>query len=416
METIVNAIKYERDLKSLYLNYIIFWSCFFVFVCSNAFLSTFVPSFFLITQAFQSLALIGMFYSGFYMVQFRVFNDYLGVMLFLYFIWIFFIVFNGFIFEYNWVKGFFLSGYLRYFFPLILFFPKNLRFYKLLFIVIVCSAIGYIFLNFAFFDLVTAHYDTNEANKFTFEGFTRNLGVPLSFLLFTYIYHSKTKVSIVLAAVIVMLLISTFRARRAILAVTVVHLFITGIIFYIYSDKKLMIAIVGSLILFIGGIYGGQFFMNNKDTFFAELVDRNTTDTRSGVEAAFKRDFDFQDWVIGRGIDGKYWCPNIDMNDTTGYRWMIETDYLNIILKGGVIHLILVLLIAIPAFIRALFYSNNLLSKAAGIWIVLWILSLYPMNVFNFDINHLIFWLSVGIGYSKGTRAMSDDQIMMGLK
>lgn len=416
METIINAIKYEKDLKSLYQNYVIFWCCFFVFVFGNAFLSTFNSSFFRITEVFKTLALIGIFYTGFYMVQFRVLSDYLGIMLFLYFIWIFFIVFNGFIIEYNFLKKFMFSGMLKYFFPLVLFFPKNLRFYKLLFVVITVAALGYIFLNFAFFDLVTAKYETNEANKFTFEGFTRNLGVPLSFLLFTYIYHSKTKISIVLAAVIVMLLISTFRARRAILAVTVVHLIITGIIFYIYSDKKLMIAIVGSLILFIGGIYGGQFFLKNKDTFFAELVDRNTKDTRSGVEAAFKRDFEFQDWIVGRGIDGKYWCPNIDKNDTTGYRWMIETDYLNIILKGGVIHLILVLLIAIPAFIKALFYSNNLLSKAAGIWIVLWILSLYPMNVFNFDINHLIFWLSVGIGYSKGTRAMSDDQIMMALK
>lgn len=415
MKTITTSIEYEKYVRSLSLNYIIFWISFFIFVFSNAFLSTFIPRFFVFTEVFQSLALVGMVYSTFYMVQFKVLNDYLGILLFLYFVWSIFIIFNGFIYEYVFFRNFLFSGLLKYFFPIILFFPKNLRFYKLLFVILTCSAIGYIFLNLFFFDLVSARYESNISQKFTFEGFTRNLGVPLSFLLFTFIYHSKTKIIIILLAVILMLLIATFRARRAILAITLIHLAITGIIFYIYSNRKIIISIIGILFLFLASIFANQIFLQNKDTFFSEVLDRNVEDTRTGVETAFKRDFDFQDWIIGRGINGKYWCPNIDKNDTTGYRKMIETDYLNIILKGGLIHLLLIIFIGIPAFVKALFYSKNLLSKAAGIWIILWLLSLYPMNVFNFDINHLLFWISVGIGYSKDFRSLSDEQIKVAL-
>ena len=35
------------------------------------------------------------------------------------------------------------------------------------------------------------------------------------------------------------------------------------------------------------------------------------------------------------GMNGKYFCPGVDVDDRTGYRRIIETDYLNIILKDN---------------------------------------------------------------------------------
>ena len=75
------------------------------------------------------------------------------------------------------------------------------------------------------------------------------------------------------------------------------------------------------------------------------------------------------DWIAGRGITGQYFCPDIEEEQFNDYRSVIETGYLNIILKGGFVSLILLLLITIPAIIKGIFYSNNILSKAAGIWI-----------------------------------------------
>jgi hypothetical protein len=74
-----------------------------------------------------------------------------------------------------------------------------------------------------------------------------------------------------------------------------------------------------------------------------------------------------EDWVIGRGMLGQYYCPGVDeatfQNSYTDYRNMIETDYLNIILKGGLISLGLVLLITIPAAIKGIFYSKTYFQK-----------------------------------------------------
>ena len=117
------------------------------------------------------------------------------------------------------------------------------------------------------------------------------------------------------------------------------------------------------------------------------------------------------DWAIGKGINGEYFCPGIDEDAPTNYRNIIETGYLQIILKGGIIRLILYLLIAIPALILGLFFSKNLLSKAAGIWIFISLISLYPATVNSFNLNYLLVWISIGICYSKELRILPDDQI-----
>jgi hypothetical protein len=117
------------------------------------------------------------------------------------------------------------------------------------------------------------------------------------------------------------------------------------------------------------------------------------------------------DWAIGRGINGKYFCPSIEENQESDYRILIETGYLQIILKGGIIFLGLYLLISIPALILGIFYSKNLLSKAAGIWIFISLISLYPATVNTFNLNYLLVWICIGICYSKNLRQLPDQVI-----
>ena len=57
---------------------------------------------------------------------------------------------------------------------------------------------------------------------------------------------------------------------------------------------------------------------------------------------------------------------------------------------------------------KGVFRSQNILSKAAGCWILFWIICLYPANVFGFSMNYLLVWLSVGICYSKEIRNIPD--------
>jgi ABC-type phosphate/phosphonate transport system permease subunit len=121
-----------------------------------------------------------------------------------------------------------------------------------------------------------------------------------------------------------------------------------------------------------------------------------------------KDDMSNTDWLIGKGIAGEYYCPNIDVNDVTGYRSVVETGFLQIMLKGGAISLGLLLLIAIPAFVLGIFYSKNILSKACGMWILLWVLYLYPTVPNSFHIHFLLFWMGVGICYSKKIRNLPE--------
>jgi hypothetical protein len=114
------------------------------------------------------------------------------------------------------------------------------------------------------------------------------------------------------------------------------------------------------------------------------------------------------DWIIGKGIKGQYYCPNVDEDAVTNYRSVIETGYLQIILKGGLISLALFVLITVPAIFKGIFYSKNILSKAAGIWILLSLLSLYPATVNTFSLRYLLVWISIGICYSNKIRNIPD--------
>lgn len=393
---------------------VIFWTCVAIYGIGSAFTATHATGMIKVIQVIQALTIFGIIYAVAGTVQFSVKNYFLRITLVIYIMYSIFILFHGYEYTYIFTKRLFFSSFIKYFFPLILLIPKNLKYYTRIFDVIVVYAIAFLVLNVLYADLVIAHYESNVSQKFTFEGFFKDLGVTISFLLFTFIYHSKYRNVLALIVLLTIIGISTYKARRAIMVLSTSHLLIFMVIFYFKSNYKLVMS--GVLALFIGvlAVYGPKFYQENKYTYFGELNERGMEDTRTGVEVAMARDFETVDWIIGRGINGKYWCPNIDLNDSSGYRVMIETDYLNIILKGGVIYLGLIFLMAIPAAFKAFFFSKNLLSKAAAIWIVLWILSLYPLNVFNTDLNHILLWICVGIGYSKDLRNMSDDDIKAG--
>ena len=145
---------------------------------------------------------------------------------------------------------------------------------------------------------------------------------------------------------------------------------------------------------------------------FDFLVNRGEEDTRTGVEVYMYADMSSTDWIIGKGINGEYYCPVVDnVNDATGYRAYIETGYLQIILKGGIVSIALLLLILIPAIFKGLFQSRNVLSKAAAIWILLWIIYEYPIIGVAFNMHYILVWIAAGICYSKKIRNMADSTI-----
>ena len=169
------------------------------------------------------------------------------------------------------------------------------------------------------------------------------------------------------------------------------------------------------LLTLLGFLYAFQLYKPTDNKIFGFLLEKGDEDTRTGIELYFYDDMKSKDWIVGRGIEGQYFCPDIEEDQVTNYRKNIETGYLQTILKGGLISLGLFLLIALPAVIKGVFFSKNIFSKAAGIWVLLSIINSYPTIVNGFTLEYLLVWFSIGICYSSKIRQMSELDILMAI-
>ena len=395
-------------MKSSKLNF--FWIGFTLYSSSYALSQTYAVNF-IVCQILQILGILLFMPSAIMLVRWKFDNVYLKIIYPIYCIWLLMVIARGISFSFGSLKNMLFDaefGLFIYFVPLIVLFPKNIQYLKKIFIVI--SILGILFIVYDILfrnNLLTLDYaDTNS--KFTFEYFTKSLSIPSGFLLFTYLYHNNRKKLLALIVIIISITFAIIRARRALLLIGTIILIISFML-YLYKEKKKLLVIIFSV--FFGAFlvfFAVKLYNKNKDTSFSLISRRVSEDTRSGVVKAFYRDMTTRDWIIGKGFYGQYYCPGIDLHGYSGYRGMIENDYLNIILKGGIISIALLLLIAVPAMVKGLFYSKNLLSKAAGFWILVWLISLYGVTVNTFTLNYLLVWISIGICYSKEIRNTSE--------
>lgn len=397
-----NQLKQIRttNKRIKYLNY--FWIGFIVYALSFTLSKTGSLNM-IIWQAIQSIGLVIIFYTSYYLIKPKVPNKSLQTLFIIYCVWLLLIILRGFSLNYVFLKDMFFDaqyGMLPYFTPLILLFRKSIFFYKKLFEAITILGIFYVIYDVAFFGEMFNRDETNVMSSGLVES-SSLLSVPVGFLLLTFNYHSN-RVKIFSGIVILLtLFFAIVRARRGLIFICSSQI-VFAYLLYLYNAKKKYLIIASSVILLLLGInYVNDNFIKRSNTVFSFLMDRGVEDTRTGVELYFFADLTTRDWIIGKGIKGKYYSPNVEENQKTNYRFVIETGYLQTILRGGLISLLLILVIAIPAIFLGLFYSKNTLSKAAGLWILLWLLYLYPATMEAFTLYYLIFWISIGICYSK---------------
>lgn len=392
----------------------IFWIGIIIYFAGFT-LSTTTAVNYVVCQLFQILGIILFIPMAIKLIQWRFDNNYLKILFIIYYCWLFFVIFRGFSLEYENLKIKLLdvdAGIFPFLVPLILLFPKNLHYYKEIFKVIFILSILFIIYNIIFRKIIIDLNYTNNDKKFTFDHFAKMLSIPSGFILLTFLYHNNKQKFLATFVIITCVAFAIFRARRTLLFMSITPLLISYL-YYISMGKNKFIIIIFSFILGLSiSIYGVKFYNDNKNGVFKLLTERIYEDTRTNVEQCLYEDMNTLDWIIGKGINGKYYCPGIDLNENTGYRSMIETDYLNIILKGGLISLGLLLFILIPGIIKGVFYSKNLLSKAAAVWILLWVIELYPANVYSFSLNHILVWISIGICYSKPIRNLPESTLM----
>lgn len=401
----------SNKLKSLNL----FWLGYIIFILAYVLTTTIVYLSYVMLQAVQLVGLFIFIMGLINLINFKFDNKYLGFMFTLFFSWQVITIFRGFQFNSNFIKlmifdaGFGMFIYLA---PAIVLFPRTLATYKKLFNVIIILSIFYLIYNLIFFKDITNSDRTSLRSQGMMESFAGFLSFQAGFILLTYIYHTPKRRIFALGVIVLTILLAIYRARRGLIFMCVTTLLCYFMIYLITTKNKILIIYASVLLSVITVFYISNIYKQGQGGLFGYLMARGDEDTRSGVEEYMIADMSDTDWIIGKGIAGEYYCPNIDVNDVTGYRNVIETGYLEILLKGGGVSLVLYLLISLPAIFIGIFGSRNILSKASGMWILLNTIYIYPIVVTCFDVRYLIYWTAIGICYSKKIRQIPDEVLV----
>ena len=228
-----------------------------------------------------------------------------------------------------------------------------------------------------------------------------------AFLLGCVQYLNKRQRLITLALWAIFFLLMMLNARRNV-SFSLAMYAIIGYLFYSWDSLKKnsgrffmmsLFAILLSLILILK-------FDNLASGTFKNMASRAKQDTRSGVEELFFADFatsPITDWIFGRGMDGGYY--QITKDEKTGEisdnRPVIETGYLNMVLKGGIIYDVVVILMMLLAIKRG-FAKKDKISSFVSVILLTYFIDLYTTNpVCIFSVRSIIFWFCVSITLSK---------------
>lgn len=154
----------------------------------------------------------------------------------------------------------------------------------------------------------------------------------------------------------------------------------------------------------------GVYFILSSD-LFSFIFQRGMEDTRSFVEKTMLSQMSDFEMFIGKGLNGRYFCPLHEEEYLDGWRYGIETGFYNIVLKGGYLMACLyIILLVIPAY-KGCFKSCNQLCRAGGFYIFLSLFELYPFGWLTFDIKFLIIWMMVALCMNPVVRKMSDEDV-----
>lgn len=260
-------------------------------------------------------------------------------------------------------------------------------------------------------------------------GFTQMCPIALIF----YHYFSKqTRRILLLGAFITISLSILASSRNLIFAQGLLILFASYIQFFrrdiwrlrtrvylfcAFSIAFIVIAYVTSIdrIPFVGdtintGVnkFKGEFMVNSR-----RIGEDNS------LFAQFNKDVHGLDLVIGRGCRGGY-VFKVGTRDGPfrGYqrkyyeRNYIECGYYQIILHGGVVMIVLILALTIPAIYLGMFRSRNWFTRGCAFIVLGRLLEMVPFGLPVANVRYVLFWMAIGACLTWKIRAMSDADIV----
>lgn len=228
------------------------------------------------------------------------------------------------------------------------------------------------------------------------------------FLCFAFITHKYRKIA--LFSMVISILIVLVAARRGSLFMNLLFLLLAFYL-YVFTSKKGTVFIKFIFVLSIVAVGVGTILMY-ADSTFSLFFTRLDESSRAPVEKAFFDSFKGEtlDWIFGRGINGTYYCILFD-DSFVNLRGIIETGYLYIILKGGIISLVFYLYFLLNSAYLGFFKTNNIMTKAMALYLIAHVIYLLPFGLPSFSLEYIIVWVCVAYCQSKVWRRKTDIDI-----
>lgn len=295
--------------------------------------------------------------------------------------------------------------------PLFVFFDK--QFSTLIFLTKCFYYLGIFFL------LIILFFPSLLLYRISAETFINAFVPGCGFLLLNSLYLNSKKINISFLIIFLATLSTIYLARRSSSSVLIEFILIS----YFFNIKSKHPAFLFKLLPFLLGI--GIFTVYAIPHFNKVLTqkmnDRLLEDSRDNLYSDFLKDMN--DYIyFGKGLNGKYYFPmaqhelegdqeaGVVFNATT-YRNNAENGYLQLILTGGVVHVILFMLVLLPASFHGIFRSSNQFSKACGVIILLQLINMLVVSTPNLSILYILVWISVGVCYKTSIRKKTDQEI-----
>lgn len=245
--------------------------------------------------------------------------------------------------------------------------------------------------------------DLVQIGTYKAEGIGSGLPFISAFLLGLSIYFNKKQRNINIIIWAIYFILMMLNARRNASFTLLLYAVIAYIFTSLSSIKK---NVAKTVIVYLFSILIGLILLINFDSLasgvFNNMANRANEDTRSGVEELFFADFSnapISDWIFGRGMDGGYYQPtkNEETGEIADNRTVIETGYLNMMLKGGIIYDATIILIMLLAIKRG-FTKHNSINKYISIILLTYFIDLYTTNpVCAFSVRSILFWFCISI-------------------
>jgi hypothetical protein len=341
--------------------------------------------------------------------DFKFENSYFKFIFAIFFGYELLIIARGWSFNYGDIKGYLQTGFVFWPFvvPLFVFFNKKIETFGFL--------LKWIYYLGLFFLVITLIFPTLLYNRLTSETII-SLIFPCGFLLLNAAYLRNRKVNITFFIIFISILSLTYLARRSSL-VTLLGFVTTAYFLNLLNKSKTKLFRIFPIIIIIGiFLLFSRYFDNSKEVLFNKIRSRISEDTRTGLFQMFYIDMNDQ-MIFGKGMNGTYYYPTpgaeVDgvVFEEVEFRNVIENGYLQQLLNGGIVQIVLLVLILLPAGLLGIFMSSNQFTKACGVLIFLRLIEMAFYGLPTLSLSYILIWICVGICYKKSIRRLTNDEI-----